>query len=430
VPGEALPRHAICHGIANFHNAYELVTLGGSVYPLINVTSANGEIWRIANLVATETLELSLVTSQDRPLPIQLIAVNGVSVTAAPGASPTGVTYVNGVRLATAPCTGGFATQGSLCVSLMDLMPGTRVEVWVTPNDLVAGETPVVVLRRFPTLTGPIGDDWPGMDLAVVDFTAAVAAVDSHASVGSVSRAASGDLVVASLAGAAAAPADAAAVLSSSPSPPLPQSWTPGTCGLPAGYSRRVYVGNPDGTQTEVFGMAYEVLDASGAVVPGSEQNLTFYAPTEGFICALQNTTERWAVVNVAQEEHVFHIHQTQFYVQPNDTIATGESFPFSVMSATEAVDSVALPYSDGFCGVNQIEGFKSGACVPYPIVIRVPFLVQGPFVAHCHMGEHNDGGMMIGVRVVASGAPPRGMLAGVVVALVTGALGAAAAGG
>jgi FtsP/CotA-like multicopper oxidase with cupredoxin domain len=35
--------------------------------------------------------------------------------------------------------------------------------------------------------------------------------------------------------------------------------------------------------------------------------------------------------------------------------------------------------------------------------VVEIPFAVAGDFVYHCHILEHEDGGMMAAVRVVGA---------------------------
>ncbi len=70
-------------------------------------------------------------------------------------------------------------------------------------------------------------------------------------------------------------------------------------------------------------------------------------------------------------------------------------------------MDNVPLPHADGVCGVNPptdnsnpISDFRSGVCQTHPITVDIPFSVAGDFVYHCHILEHEDGGMMARIRV------------------------------
>ncbi|QGM48209.1 multicopper oxidase domain-containing protein (plasmid) [Methylocystis heyeri] len=49
------------------------------------------------------------------------------------------------------------------------------------------------------------------------------------------------------------------------------------------------------------------------------------------------------------------------------------------------------------------IADFKAGRCKVTPIVVQIPFSKLGTFVYHCHILEHEDGGMMHAIRVVPS---------------------------
>jgi FtsP/CotA-like multicopper oxidase with cupredoxin domain len=96
-------------------------------------------------------------------------------------------------------------------------------------------------------------------------------------------------------------------------------------------------------------------------------------------------TVEDWVVENRAQEDHVFHIHQLHFQVlEVNGQPANDPAIR----------DTVDIPYWNG-----------SG---PYPSVkVRMDFRdpnVIGTFVYHCHILEHEDGGMMGEVQVLPQG--------------------------
>ena len=112
-------------------------------------------------------------------------------------------------------------------------------------------------------------------------------------------------------------------------------------------------------------------------------------------------TTERWQLVNVATEDHNFHIHQVKFRVLTNDEIA-GTVIPGEVGGKGVLMDNVPLAAAKGSCGndpttdvSSPIANWRAGFCKPNPITVEIPFTIAGDFVYHCHIMEHEDGGMM-----------------------------------
>jgi FtsP/CotA-like multicopper oxidase with cupredoxin domain len=47
------------------------------------------------------------------------------------------------------------------------------------------------------------------------------------------------------------------------------------------------------------------------------------------------------------------------------------------------------------------MEQWHGGQCSSVPQVVEIPFSQLGEFVYHCHILEHEDGGMMAKIRVV-----------------------------
>jgi FtsP/CotA-like multicopper oxidase with cupredoxin domain len=96
-------------------------------------------------------------------------------------------------------------------------------------------------------------------------------------------------------------------------------------------------------------------------------------------------TVEDWVVENRAEEDHIFHIHQIHFQVLE----VNGQ--PVNDPAIRDTVD---IPYWNG-----------SGS---YPSVkVRMDFRdpnVIGTFVYHCHILEHEDGGMMGEILVLPGG--------------------------
>ncbi len=88
---------------------------------------------------------------------------------------------------------------------------------------------------------------------------------------------------------------------------------------------------------------------------------------------------ERWTIQNTSQELHVFHIHLTDFQVCE----INGVEQPF-----VGHQDTVNLPYQ------GQDPDFEGPGEVVVVIDFRNP-IIEGKAVYHCHIGQHEDNGMM-----------------------------------
>ena len=99
-------------------------------------------------------------------------------------------------------------------------------------------------------------------------------------------------------------------------------------------------------------------------------------------IVVKQGTVEDWIIENRSSELHAFHIHQLHFLLLDYRGRAVNEPF---------LRDTVNVPYYDG-------------KALEYPSVrVRMDFRdpnTVGEFVYHCHLLEHEDGGMMGLIRV------------------------------
>jgi FtsP/CotA-like multicopper oxidase with cupredoxin domain len=106
---------------------------------------------------------------------------------------------------------------------------------------------------------------------------------------------------------------------------------------------------------------------------------------TQPDVTVHQGTVEDWVIENRAVEAHAFHIHQIHFQVLERDGRTVNEPL---------LRDTVDLPYWDG-------KNFQ------YPSVkLRMDFRdpnIVGTFLYHCHILEHEDGGMMGSIRVEPS---------------------------
>ena len=104
---------------------------------------------------------------------------------------------------------------------------------------------------------------------------------------------------------------------------------------------------------------------------------------SEPDITVRQGEVEDWVIENRSMEAHTFHIHQIHFMLEQWDGVTVDEPF---------LRDTINVPYWKG----------KGG---PYPsVTLRMDFRdpdAVGTFVYHCHLLEHEDGGMMGTIRVL-----------------------------
>jgi FtsP/CotA-like multicopper oxidase with cupredoxin domain len=112
------------------------------------------------------------------------------------------------------------------------------------------------------------------------------------------------------------------------------------------------------------------------------------FDPSSGIpnIIAKQGDVEDWIIENRSTELHAFHIHQIHFMLL--DWFGTPVNEPF-------LRDTINVPYYDG-------------KTLQYPWVrVRMDFRdpnAVGLFPYHCHLLEHEDGGMMGLIRVEPAG--------------------------
>ncbi|MEM9255750.1 MAG: multicopper oxidase family protein [Pseudomonadota bacterium] len=110
---------------------------------------------------------------------------------------------------------------------------------------------------------------------------------------------------------------------------------------------------------------------------------------------------EEWTINNCSAENHVFHHHQLQFQVVKRN----GKDVPFAGWQDTVAVDfrSATEEFPDR-CKCNADGSICKDCTCPTAddphgsVVIRIPYtdpIIEGKAVYHCHIGEHEDAGMM-----------------------------------
>jgi L-ascorbate oxidase len=378
-------------------------TVNGQVFPTVHMTSPNGEIWRLTNASGQITYRLNLVdNSTQLSMLMQLISIDGVSINVPP-ATPAGtIMTMGGNKFTVAQCPPGDTNLLPVCVRDLVMMPSSRAEVWVTYRDAQGAVVPpppgaTANFRQFTPDLGPAGELWPNVDFLRVEFAQPQATKDA-VEVSGQSRAA---LSSAGIFGARAAPAARAAQTTTSCKP------------LANGHRRRIFFGVDDPTDPNAsFGLGYEEVDQNGAVVAGTHVPVAPFDPANTLVCLPLGPGgtpihETWEVVNLATEIHNFHIHQTKFRVL--DATALVQPLQSPPDTAVILEDNVPIPYGTanipdvaenqgGYCTIDQ---WRTGQCVSQPIVLDIPFSQVGEFVYHCHILEHEDGGMMAKIVVV-----------------------------
>jgi FtsP/CotA-like multicopper oxidase with cupredoxin domain len=110
-------------------------------------------------------------------------------------------------------------------------------------------------------------------------------------------------------------------------------------------------------------------------------------------ITTTQGSVEDWTIQNQTLENHEFHMHQIHFLVLSQDNFETNGSQSDPTIQ-NQLLDTIQVPFWDG------------NPSHPYPsVTVRMDFRGAdvGDFVYHCHIAEHEDGGMMAIIRVLPS---------------------------
>jgi FtsP/CotA-like multicopper oxidase with cupredoxin domain len=410
------PRQGHCAGIGPARGGRWVHTVNGQHYPEIAVPPA-GEIWQVLNASATRSYDLTLEAPDGGPpLPLEVLALDGVGI-GGEGATLGRIQEELGGRAQLFACH-----DGALCTRRLRLLPSARVAVRVGHNDTAPQ---AAVLRTAMVPTG--GDDWPAIDLAAVTLApgrlpplprprvgeaATVAELPGH--VARIRLPGRGEsLPVAAAQAAAAAPLPGpgpgqARAHAIDPALALGLRQDPACRNLAPGERRRIYFGNPTPGK-DGFGLASSVIGADGrerALTP-----MRSYDPTRTNICltaapaGAAPVIETWEVINLTGEAHNFHIHQTRFWLRP--TAAEAAPKPAEALALEDNAE-VPRARAGAKCD-GTLAAYRRGACRPQPLRLAIPLSQIGDFVFHCHILEHEDGGMMARIRVVAPPAKPQG---------------------
>lgn len=429
------PRKGVCPGDAagGFGGGHWFHTINGQVYPDIQL-GGGGDLWRIVNAAGSRSYDLSLAPDGGgEALPLQVLSIDGITIDAALAADLPALQAQLGWKVEVFRCPEPPGTQPgeAICTRHIRMMPSARVSVRVLNGQPGAQNA---VLRTADYRTGPDADDWPAIDLASVHLAPPVHGVAAALYLPGSVRA------TLSPAGVLGAPSSVRASAAGRPEPvedvqrraassaagqvppagaaPSPRQATqfaidpplklglrrdPACANLQPGEHRRIYFGNPTPGQ-DGFGLATVVIGADGQEKPGTATEMRVFDPTQTTVCltaaraGAPATRETWEVFNLTGEDHNFHIHQTRFWL-----LSAGLTQPDRIDEARVLQDNVPLVHAADVAGCDgSVDHFKTGACKPERVLIRVPFTQIGDFVFHCHILEHEDGGMMARIRVVA----------------------------
>jgi L-ascorbate oxidase len=422
VAGEP-PRQGVCAGDddPNHKGGHWFHTINGQLYPNVTV-GGNGALWRILNAAGSRSYDLSLVADDGETVPLQVISMDGIAIDTTLAADLPALQAQIGRKMDVFRCSDvpGARYGEAVCSRHIRMMPSSRVSVRVL-NDQPGARHGVWRTDVYDTN----GDQWPTIDLASVDLAAPVSGPAPALKIqGAAKEVLSPEGVLGAPASLAQPGADRPApldqvreqpsareVILSSPGLRLAQQYAidpalklglrqdPDCANLAPGEHRRIYFGYPT---PDTFGIAASVIGADG-----QEKQLTPvspFDPTKRTICLTASgvkgypTTEVWEIYNLTNEDHNFHIHQTRFWLLSSASAQAGKIDEAAVLQ-----DNMPLVHATDVTNCNgTLANFQSKACQPEPVWAAIPFTQIGDFVFHCHILEHEDGGMMARIGVMA----------------------------
>ncbi len=188
---------------------------------------------------------------------------------------------------------------------------------------------------------------------------------------------------------------------------------------LPTGHRRRIFFGFSDVTVADTFALGYEEVDRNGVVVAGTERPLTQFDPSKPTVClplgpGQTPVHETWELVQLSTENHNFHVHQARFRQVRKSAAANSmmaerlgsyrsagivlDNIVLGVAEPDKSISDKVFNEQNGVCTVDQ---WRAGQCKSETVTVDIPFAELGEFIYHCHILEHEDGGMMAGIKVV-----------------------------
>jgi FtsP/CotA-like multicopper oxidase with cupredoxin domain len=386
----------------NFTGGNWYMTVNGQQFPTIPIAAPDGEIWRVATGAGSFSWDLQLVNDATQtPMTVQLIAIDGVAVHLPQDTTTGSMVQMAGGRFKIVACPDApvIGATVPVCVNEIVMMPSSRTEFWVTyrnANGLItAPPRNASATLKMVGLTMGTGDAWPAVDLAKVQFNQSGAR-----------KYTSNQVVV-------GGPTDAAGIrqqggIFNSQVPGASAAASPAGClPLPPGHRRRIFFGFSDVTINNTFALGYEEVDKNGNVVLGTQKpapnQLERFDPSHTTVClplgpGQTPVQETWELIQLSTENHNFHLHQSRFVMTGSNGGVMQDNFPLGVAVPDATISDQVFNNQNGVCTISQ---WRSGHCPSTPEVFDIPFAQLGEFVYHCHILEHEDGGMMARIQVV-----------------------------
>jgi FtsP/CotA-like multicopper oxidase with cupredoxin domain len=308
---------------------------------VIKIKPEAKEFWRVLNASAITYLDLQLL-ADGKPQIVGVVSLDGIPVHQA-GKEPLDVVWR----------------------SHLLIPPAGRAEFIVKGPAI--GTQASFVTRTVDT--GPAGENDPTRPLAV--FVAASDAPELH----SILPGGQGLALAASAGNSFHAATDPVTPAVSTPAPAEPNPHWVGN--FPAVHERKLYFSEEPEDPSNPNSPTKFFVTVEGQKPKQFDMN----DPTANIVVQ-QGDVEEWTIENRSRELHAFHIHQIHFQLMEWNGVPLDEPF---------LRDTINVPYWDG-------------SSPQYPSVklkmdFRDPRIV-GTFVYHCHVLEHEDGGMMGTVRV------------------------------
>jgi L-ascorbate oxidase len=393
----------------NYTGGNWYMTVNGQVYPSIPITAPDGEVWRVGTGAGSLSWDLQLVDdATHQPMTVQLIAIDGVAVHLPQDTTSSAMVQMAGGRFKPVPCPDAkvIGSTVPVCVNEIVMMPSSRVEFWVTYRNTQGHVVPpprgASATWKMVGLTMGSGDQWPAADLAKVQFNQSGSPhyTSNHLVVGGPSDAAA---LFQSPNGVFKAPVAGASTMAA------PASSTQNCTPLAKGHHRRIFFGFSDVTVNNTFALGYEEVDQNGNVVPGSQKpapdQLAQFDPSVTTVClplgaGQTPVSETWELIQLSTENHNFHLHQTRFVMTGSNGGVIQDNFPLGVATPIPSFQDQVDNNQNGVC---TIDDWRKGRCTTNPEVFNIQFTQLGEFVYHCHILEHEDGGMMARIVVVPS---------------------------
>jgi FtsP/CotA-like multicopper oxidase with cupredoxin domain len=396
----------------NYTGGKWYMTANGQQFPTVPITAPDGEVWRIGTGAGSLSWDLQLVDdATHKPMTVQLLAIDGVAVHLPQDTTSGAMVQLAGGRFKVVPCPDATVIGSTVpvCVNEIVMMPSARTELWVTYRDASGRITPpqlgASATLKMVGLTMGSGDSWPAVDLAKVlfnqsggrQYTSNQLVVNGATDAAGLQQ--SSGIFKAQVPGATAS----AMTMTAAQTTANAASCAP----LPKGHHRRIFFGFSDVAINNTFALGYEEVDQNGKVVPGSQKpsrdQLAQFDPSQTTVClplgpGQMPVTETWELVQLSTENHNFHIHQTRFSMTGSNGGVLQDNFPLGVAAPDATIADQVNNNQNGVCTISQ---WRNGHCVSPAKVFDIPFAELGEFVYHCHILEHEDGGMMARVAVV-----------------------------